>query len=60
MDAEERRFALLDRLTTKRALSPADLVAKARAVSTLDEDPDRQAAIAASLADDLLLHFGSL
>jgi hypothetical protein len=51
---------LLDRLTTKRALSPADLVAKARAVSTLDEDPDRQAAIAASLADDLLLHFGSL
>jgi hypothetical protein len=31
---------------------------KASAIKTLDEDTDRQAAIAASLAEDVLRHFG--
>ena len=39
------------------ARSPAGLVAKATAIKTLDEDPDRLAAIAASLADDVLRRF---
>jgi hypothetical protein len=39
------------------ARSAAGLVAKAQAIKSLDEDTDRQAAIAASLADDVLRRF---
>ncbi|MGB9392098.1 MAG: hypothetical protein WCB70_19215 [Xanthobacteraceae bacterium] len=59
IDAEERRFAALDSLATIQSGSPAGLVAKAKALNALSlaEDPDRRAAIAASLADDVLRCF---
>jgi hypothetical protein len=59
IEAEERRFEVLECLATIQASSPAGMVAKARvlkAVSVAD-DFDRQAAIAASLADDVLRYF---
>jgi hypothetical protein len=59
IEAEERRFAVLDCLATIQASSPAGMVAKARAIKTVSiaEDPDRQVAIAASLADDVIRYF---
>jgi hypothetical protein len=56
--AENRRDRALELLANTRASSPAGMVAKARALKTLDDDLDRQAAIAASLADDVLRHLG--
>jgi hypothetical protein len=59
VDAEERRFAALECLATVQARSPEGMIAKARALKAVSiaEDIDRQAAIAASLADDVLRHF---
>jgi hypothetical protein len=59
LHAEEWRGAALERLATVPAVSPAGLVAKAKALTTLSltEDPDRTSAIAASLADDVIKHF---
>jgi hypothetical protein len=61
IDAEERRFTALESLATIRAQSPEGIVAKARALKarSLVEDIDRQAAIAASLADDMLRYFAT-
>jgi hypothetical protein len=61
IDADERRFAVLERLATTRAISPAGLVAKAKAIkaASVADDLDRQAAIAASLTDDVLRYYGS-
>jgi hypothetical protein len=62
IEAEERRFAALDCLATMRASSPAGMTAKARTLKVLSiaDDPDRQAAIAASLADDVLRYFNRI
>ena len=59
VEAEERRFAAPECLATIQAGSPAGMVAKAKAlkVASVAEDLDRQAAIAASLAGDVLRHF---
>jgi hypothetical protein len=59
IEAEGRRFAAIECLATVRAQSPGGMVAKARALKAVSvaEDIDRQAAIAASLADDVLRYF---
>jgi hypothetical protein len=59
IDAEERRFTALGSLATIRAGSPEGMIAKAKALKAISvaEDIDRHAAIAASLADDVLRHF---
>lgn len=58
VEAEERRFAALDCLATIGA-GPQGMVAKAHALKVLSvvDDIDRRAAIAVSLADDVLRHF---
>jgi hypothetical protein len=56
IEAEERRFTALECLATARAQSPEGMVAKARVLKAVD-DTDRQAAIGASLADDVLRYF---
>jgi hypothetical protein len=57
--AEDRRCDVLDRLASTPAALPEGMVAKARAIKvvSVSEDPGRQAAIAASLAADVLRYF---
>ena len=57
--AENRRDGALERLATIPARSPDGMVAKARALKAVSvaDDIDRQAAIATSLAGDVVRYF---
>jgi hypothetical protein len=59
IEAEERRFTALKCLATARARSPKGMVAKAKAIKAVSvtDDIDRAAAIATSLAGDVLRYF---
>ena len=59
-EADKRRETALQNLATIPAESPEGMIAKAKALkaASIVEDYDRQAAIAVSLADDVLRYFG--
>jgi hypothetical protein len=58
-EADKRRETALQTLATIPAKSPEGMIAKAKALkaASIVEDYDRQAAIAMSLADDVLRYF---